>query len=586
MMMSITFGGISSGLPVNNIIDSLIAAERQPLNKIQERINKTQSRKSALSTLNTKATGLKSALFKFTSTSILEGNIFQKKKATSTDDKIISATTTENAAINQYSIMVGNLATVTKAKSVNLPGMVASASTRLSDIKSSSFTSGTFSIFVNGVKSDITVDAANDTLGDVLGRIDAVSGVNGATVDAQGRLQIDGATAGSLRFGSSGDTSNFLKLGKLDIATESTTPAGRTTGLHYFSTLDSSQSVSTPAAGFATAVTAGSTFKVGNATIDTTGKSLNQIITAINNNPDAGATATFNVVQNKLELNSTKTGQVAIQLQDVSGNFLSSMGLISGGNSLVSQTLGTNASFTINGQAYASTTNEVTETSTGLQGLTLKLNNTTTASVTVGVERNTTALTDAVREVVNQFNGLISSIDTETNSKEGRIGAQNSLRSLRSSLRVQMASGVPNNAFSTLSLVGIGTSAVTGGQNASATLNFDEAKFTKALTDDGDDLEALIKGPDGIFTKLQAIVDQAVKTGTSDSDRGLFKSIDQTFDNQIKRYRESITRGEERLEKRRVALQRQFAAMDTAIAQYQSQGSALNSLAARLNANN
>jgi flagellar hook-associated protein 2 len=588
MMMSITFGGISSGLPVNDIIDSLITAERQPLVQIQSRIDQTQARKTALTALTTRASALKSALFKFTSTSTLEGNIFQKRTTTSSDATKATVTATEEAGVNQYKLDVSQLATSTTARSSNLVGAVATGSTKLSDIKSASFTAGKFSVYVSGVERQVTVDPATDTMGSVLSKIQALGGISSTAVTTTGQVQINSTTAGTIKFGSSGDTSNFLKLAQLDTATELTTPAGRFEGTQSFSSIDTTQSVSSTAAGFRTAVTAGSTFKIGKATFDTTGKSLNTLIAEINNSADSGVTASFDFTQNRLNLTSKTTGQTAIQMSDTTGNFLKSLQVItSTNNSLSSQTLGKNAAFRINGTTYASTSNEVTDASTGIKGLTFKLNSniTTTAPVTLDVSRDTKQLTDAVKEVVKEFNALVSAIDTETNSERGRIGAQNSIRGLRSNLRSQISSGVTGNAFGSLANVGIATGN-SNGLTATATINFDEAKFTEALASNPSALSDLLKGTSGIFTKLQTVVDNAVKRGTSDNDRGLFESIENSFDSQIKRYRESITKGEERLERRRVSLRRQFAASDSLIAQYQSQGQAISSLGATLNANN
>jgi flagellar hook-associated protein 2 len=223
---------------------------------------------------------------------------------------------------------------------------------------------------------------------------------------------------------------------------------------------------------------------------------------------------------------------------------------------------------------------------TGLTGVTLDLKNTTTGSVAINVDRDKGRLSNAMKDIVDQFNNLINIIDTETKAKDGRLGANNSIRGFRNNIRQLMSSSSGSaTVYNSLSLVGIGSSN-SAGLSASATMSFDSAKFFEALGNNPSDVEALFTGADGIFTRLQTVVDQSVETSGIDSEAGLFQSIDNSFNNSIERYNDNISRGEERLERRRIALQRQFAASDSLIAQYQSQGQAISGLANQISANN
>ncbi len=574
--MGITFGGISSGLPVNQIIDATIASERKPLDVIQTRIDKTNTQKSTLATITSRAKTFQTALKVFTSTSILDANIFQARKATSTNTDALDVTTSAGANLANLAVKVNTLATTTTARSTAKPGASATSGTLLSSIKNMSLTSGTFNVYVNGVASSVSVDATTDTFGDVLGRIGAIAGVTSATINADGQLVVNATTGGTVRFGSTGDTSNFLKLSKLDTALE----AGSTfTGTQFFSTVDTSQDVSTGAAGLNTPVTAGSTFKIGKATFDTTGKSIAQIMNAINNSADAGVSAVFNSLSNRMELTSKSTGQVGIQMEDVTGNFLTAMNMVSGGNSLASQTLGTNAKVTVNGTQYLSTSNEVGEAQTGLKGITLKLKQVKTdADINVLVDQDTDKLTKAIDSVVTAFNTMIGTIDTETKADTGKLGVQNSVRAFRTQIRQTMTSSTTGQVtYNSLGQIGIAT-ASSNGQSANSTLTFDSAKLITALKTSPDEVESLIKGTTGVFTQLQTLVENAVKTGSATADKGLFQSVSDSYDSFITRSKKSITDGEARLEKRRVQLQRQYAASDSLISQYKSQGNALSSI--------
>jgi flagellar hook-associated protein 2 len=575
-MMSITFGGISSGLPVNQIIDATIASERKPLDAIQTRIDKTTTRKSTLATITSRAKTFQTALKVFTSTSVLDANIFQARKATSSNTTALDVSASAGANLANLSVKVNTLATPTTAQSTVQPGVVATASTLLSDIKTMSLTSGTFNVYVNGVASSVSVDASTDTFGDVLGRIGAISGISSASLNAEGQVVVNASAGGTVRFGSTGDTSNFLRLSKLDTAVEA---GSAFTGKQFFSTLNTTQDVSSTSTGLTTAVVAGSTFKIGKASFDTTGKSLAQLITAINNSADAGVNAIYNSLNNRLELTSKSTGQVAIQMEEVTGNFLSAMNLVSGSNSTASQTLGMNAKVTVNGTEYLSTSNEVSEVQTGLKGLTLKLKQVqTTNDINVLVDQDTDKLTKAVDDVVTAFNTLIGTIDTETKADTGKLGAQTSIRSFRTEIRQTMtASTTGQTTYNSLGQVGIST-ASSGGQSANSTLTFSATKFLAALKNSPDEVESLIKGATGVFTQLQSVVENAVKTGGASGDKGVFQSIGDSYDALISRSKKSISEGEARLEKRRVQLQRQYAASDSLIAQYKSQGNAISAI--------
>jgi len=583
--MGITFGGISSGLPVNQIIDSIIAAERIPLLSLEQKIQRTQQKKTAVDQVRTRVNSFKTSLNQFTSKSVLDENLFNAKIATSSDDASVGVTATEKGAAQSFSLKVNKLATSTSATSLDYVGAAAAGATRLSDIKNVSFSSGNFTVFTNGTANTINVDTANDTIDDVLGRLTALNGISGASIDAEGKISLTADTPGTVQMGSASDSTNFLRLTKLNTAQEDLITGVRTAQLPL-STVDSTANVSTAGAGFKTAVTAGSTFKINGASFDTTGKSLENMVKEINDNAASGVSATYNSTTNRLQLNAKETGQIGIQLEDTTGNFLNAVGLMSGTNSLASQTLGLNAEVELNGNLLYSVGNKLTEDVSGLTGVTLDLKNTTAGNVAINVGRDTKRLSNALKDIVDQYNNVVNIIDQETKAVTGRLGANNSIRGFRNNIRQLMSSSVNGaTTYNSLSLVGIGT-ANSGGLSATATMSFDSTKFFDALAKNPADIEALFTGADGIFTRMQTLVDQSVKTSGVNSEAGLFQSINNSFDSSIKRYNENISRGEDRLARRRTQLQRQYAASDSLIAQYQSQGQAITGLSNQLSNNN
>ena len=177
MMMSnpITFGGISSGLDTNAIVSSLIAVDAQPIQKMQTKVNSTQQKVSFMNAIKTRATTLQSNINKFVKASFLDADIFQSKTGTSSNKDQVDITAADTANVQGLSISVTRLASTSIARSFSAVGQAISNSTKLSDVKQFSFTSGNLSLYVGGTANTIAVDATVDTIGDVLTRLKGVT---------------------------------------------------------------------------------------------------------------------------------------------------------------------------------------------------------------------------------------------------------------------------------------------------------------------------------------------------------------------------------------------------------------------------
>jgi flagellar hook-associated protein 2 len=589
MMMSspITFGGISSGLDTNAIVSSLIAVDAQPIQKIQSKVSSTQQKVSFMNAIKNRAATLQTNINKFVKTSFLDADIFQAKTGTSSNKDQVDITAADTASVQGLSVGVTKLASTSIARSTSAIGTPISNSTKLSDVKQFSFTSGNLSLYVGGTANTIAIDATVDTIGDVLTRLKGVAGVADATIDAQGKISITGAAPNTVRLGSGSDTSNFFRLTKLDTAIDN--GAGVLQGAQPVSIIDTGADISTAGANLATAVTAGSTFKIGKASFDTTGKSLAQIVEAINNSTDAGVSAVLNPSNNKLEFTSKTTGNLPIYLEDTTGNFLAATGLITAGNSLSSQTLGDNAQLTVNGNTIYSTSNAVDASVSGLTGVTLNLkgltvnasNVQTPVNVTIG--RDASKITTAINDFIKTYNDIVSTIDAQTNPKTGGLPNDSGLRSFRSQIR-GLVSSVNNDAttYKSLQSIGVTTGAVgaatSGATGTTSALQVDTTKLTDALNTNAADVKTLFSGTNGIFTNLKKIVDQTLLTGTDTTGKGLFQSSADSFQSQITRLNKQIADGNARLTKKEAQYRRQFTASDSLISQYQSQGRSLSSL--------
>lgn len=106
-MSGITTGvGLFSGLPTQDIIDQLIAAQARPLELIQKRLTSVQQQRTAFLDLNARLVALKGMASTFDSSSF-----FHKATATSSNPEIFTATAAEDAVPGSFAFRVHSLVT-------------------------------------------------------------------------------------------------------------------------------------------------------------------------------------------------------------------------------------------------------------------------------------------------------------------------------------------------------------------------------------------------------------------------------------------------------------------------------------------
>ncbi|MEB3245323.1 MAG: flagellar filament capping protein FliD [Vampirovibrionales bacterium] len=586
MGSTINFGGLASGLPVNDIITQLMAIERRPLDLLEQRKALLRTESAQFDSARSRVNGLLDAIKKIKANSVLDSNPFQNKKTLSSNESVATATASDAATPQQVTLRVNKLATATTATSLSGLGQALQGSDALTTLTQRSITTGSFTVYVNGTANDVDV-LEGDTFDDVLTRLEGIAGITDASIDSNGKFTLTSSPGNTLKLGSNADTSNFLKATGLATGTL----AGNTiSGSIEHNTLNLASDISDNATTrLQTAVTAGSTFKIGAATFDTTGKSLGDIIGEINSSTDANVLASYNTATNKLELTNKTTGDVPIFLEDTTGNFLQATGLISGSNTLAAQTFGENADFILNGSQLYSTSNDISETISGLTGITLTLTGEDSGSdLTIDIQRDDTALKSSIEGFVKEYNKVISFIDDQTNAEKGLIKNRSTLVNLRNQLKGALSGLVSGNSeYSSLALVGVSTGAPNSGSSgtASSTLQFNASALDTALASNREEVEQLFVGTEGIFTQLKTLVDGALYDDPENVTDGVFAAQSSASAAKIKDIDDAVARGEARLEAKEKLLRAQFSAMERVIQQFQSQGSSLTGLASQLAAN-
>ena len=436
---------------------------------------------------------------------------------------------------------------------------------------------GTLSIYKNGEKATIQIKK-DETFGDLRSRISSAFADVDLTFE-DGYLKIFSKNPDdSIEVGATTDTSNFAAI--TGISSD-----GKTVSSARELYCVNSDSVIMNSGLFRRGDVTEGTFIVGDATFSISNTTtLAGLISQINSNDAANATAYWDSIDGKLVIKSRTTGSALINIEAGTSNFTDIMGYTNttwAADGSVETTkmnvnvqdVGNNAKFSINGTYYTSNSNTITSDISRIKGLTINLKGLTEDSaVTLTVERDKETLANAVSDIVDSYNELMKNVD-EAISKDGKLHDQSVLKLVRNQLRNMMTSSdAGTTVFRNLDAIGIKV------ENASAnnistdnitTLTFDKDKFIQAYEADEDALKALLIGSDsntGIFTKVETLIESSLKAVT-----GYFATAEASYDREVKDIENKIEKQKKALERYRAQLEAKFASMDILIANMQQQ---------------
>ena len=436
---------------------------------------------------------------------------------------------------------------------------------------------GTLSIYRNGEKATIQIKK-DETFGDLRSRISSAFADVDLTFE-DGYLKIFSKNPDdSIEVGATTDTSNFAAI--TGISSD-----GKTVSSARELYCVNSDSVIMNSGLFRRGDVTEGTFIVGDATFSISNTTtLAGLISQINSNDAANATAYWDSIDGKLVIKSRTTGSALINIEAGTSNFTDIMGYTNttwAADGSVETTkmnvnvqdVGNNAKFSINGTYYTSNSNTITSDISRIKGLTINLKGLTEdSSVTLTVERDKETLANAVSDIVDSYNELMKNVD-EAISKDGKLHDQSVLKLVRNQLRNMMTSSdAGTTVFRNLDAIGIKV------ENASAnnistdnitTLMFDKDKFIQAYEADEDALKALLIGSDsntGIFTKVETLIESSLKAVT-----GYFATAEASYDREVKDIENKIEKQKKALDRYRAQLEAKFASMDILIANMQQQ---------------
>ncbi|MDF7658599.1 flagellar filament capping protein FliD [Erwiniaceae bacterium L1_54_6] len=285
------------------------------------------------------------------------------------------------------------------------------------------------------------------------------------------------------------------------------------------------------------------------------------------NSADAGVTATIIKTGDssyRLSLTSTETGSDnAVSSITVTGDD-TLQGIVgydstASSNAMTESVTAQNAKLTVNNVEIENSSNTISD---ALEGITLKLNDTTTGNQTLAITKDTSKADNAITSWVSAYNALLTQFDTLTkytavdvgsdsqDSSNGALLGDSTLRTIQTQLKSMLTNAQSSSTYKTLAQIGI-TTDPTSGQ-----LELDSDKLSTALESDADGVKEMIVGDGtttGITTTIatnltnwlsttgivQAATDGVSKTLNDLTDQ--YNDMSTRIDNLIARYKTQFT---------------------------------------------
>lgn len=525
--MSITFGGLATGLDTDSIVTELMAIERIPINRLQSDRNWYQSRQNAYTTFDSKLSAFLEKIENLGSSEELR----QKSVAASSDDFFSVSADPDALPGASYQIEVHSLAQVEK-----------NVTQGYADKTAQNF--GTGELTLNVGDNDpviITIDETNNSLEGIMNAInDAEAGVNAAIIN-------DG-TANPYRLVLTGEdvATNF------DLSSTLTSHDGDVSGQ-----LQSGGYSSQAAEYFGSGTLDLSTG--AQISLSESSNSLADIRDAIN--AETGTTGiTASIVADG--------SNYVISLDN--GATITATNFSSGYDSLaVTETqAASQAHIKVDNIDIYSNSNTLNE---AIPGLTLDLVQAEIGTTTtVSVDLDEAAIKSQIEDFVTGYNGVMSFIGSQTASADssgGILGRDSGMNTVKRRLQGLLTTMISNSgSFAAMSQLGLETQ-----KDGTITLNSDT--LTDAIQNDLDSVEKLLVGEgatEGIAVQFQNYLE-----GKTDSIDGLLATNKTNTESSINRIDDRMEQMELRLEKKEETMRAKFTALEQLISGMNNQSSFL-----------
>ncbi len=539
------FQPVTNTYDIQDLVAQLMALESRPLQALETKKKTYENQIDAWDGIRTSLKALQTAL-----DALRDASTFLSKTATSSDAEVVTAEAGTNASETTYTFSDITLATaataqssgalglgqgvyrsITSGEEINTEGSDADFNERIDsgnvDLDSDkSIVSGTF--YVNSKLITVT---ASDTIMTILGKINA-SGAGVAATISGDKVTITQDTVGPNYFiNLEDDTTGFFDAMKLASGNGNPDP-DETTGDYADYDKDIEDTALAVTDGYFTIN--GITFAV-----DVSEDSLSDLVNEINASA-AGVLAFYDSVDDKITLTSTESGQ-EIELSNDTAGLFSELQIATGTHE------GTDATFTLNGQALTRDSNTFT-----INGTTFTLRGSGTASITVAKDTDTAV--EAVEAFVTQYNKTVDLLYSKETDANSPLKGDMKVKSLRRRLRSLVYSGVDNpGALSYLSEVGL----VVEHDTKAKTITFDPDELKDALEESANDVFQLFAyntDSDGLY-----------------DDGGFADEVYDYLQDYTKQYSGYITEHKEHIEDRIDSVEKKISRKEDALARREEQ---------------
>lgn len=611
-------GFSGTGIDIDDTVSKLMKAARIPQDKLKQQKQTIEWQRDEYRAMNAKIMDFRNAAFNMK----LQSS-FLSKKASSSDETVLSAISTSAAADGMYTIKVNSLAEAAKVNSSSS----LTATSDSADLGSLGLT-GPTTLTISGTKGSVTLNVdKTDTIASIVAQVNSKTNVTGVGMNYDTNMKRFFFTASStgdvgnfdLKMKGPTGTTNFLQdVFGISTATMSSTKANTYAVSTAFSGGANALIDSTITTPQTIRLTAGG--KTADITIDQT-TTISKLIDSINSSDigKAGVSAYIGSDNKLAFFDPTGGAPLTIEDQtagapDLSARF--ALDTPSAVNFSRIPVTGKKADVLINDIPITYDSNTFT-----FNGMSITAKKAGEVSLTT--TRDVDTVFNNIKSFVDKYNELITTVNTkmsekkykdfqpltddqrsamkedeikawEEKAKSGMLQNDSLLTSGLTNFRTSFSKvidGLPTGAAKSLSEIGISTSLIAGSSVSGSYLDngkiyLDEAKLKKAITDKPDEVMALFNANDGnastdsgdglavrLYDRANALMDSIT------SKAGATTSPDTTYvmGKNIKDINTRIDNLTTRLDTLQTRYYKQFTAMETYISQMQAQSSQLTS---------
>ncbi len=390
--------GLASGMDTDEIIKSLMKAQRIPMDKLSQKKQLLEWKRDDYRTLNNKILEFRNAAFDMK----LESS-YLAKKVTSSQESIVSVTGSPAANEGQYTLNIEKLAKSASLTSGDLTGAASSTKT----IGSLGLVSDT-QLKITGEKG---IKSINIKTGDTIEQL--VTAINNESASTGVKVSYD-STMDRLFFNSSktGETS------KINLELVNGESINNILGVE---SKDGAQSFASKSSLVNGALVGTSVFTVNYDNIDydfnvTNTTTVGDLVDQMNNDLNGAGINVYLNSSGKLSVYNRDTTKTVLYSDDQGSSVVNALGLdaMTVNNSITSVT-GSNAKVLFNGieAEYDSNTFSIV-------GMTFNAKQVSATTVDIGVSQDVDTVVDTIKKFVEKYNSLIDEVNKEVIEKRDR----------------------------------------------------------------------------------------------------------------------------------------------------------------------